>query len=161
MESPPTTSPQSFVDDFVHESPRTHWCPQHLHALWVPHLGSQFRHSLRAHGCSIPDSGFATVQSNPCLREQLLSEAVVHCSGSVGDVRREVHVVQIREEVFLWPQFSRRLFQRVVDRQAEQQWHERVSLFTSFGLDDVMHFPGFICPCITRWVGVGGADERE
>ena len=39
----------------------------------------------------------------------------------------------MREEVFLWPQFSRRLFQRVVDCQPELQWHKRISLISQLG----------------------------
>ena len=65
------------------------------------------------------------------------------------------------EEVFLGLQFSRRLFQRVVDCQTEQQWHERVSQFASFSLDDVMHLPGFIYHALivgSAWVA---RDERE
>ena len=47
-----------------------------------------------------------------------------------------------------------------MDRQTEQQWHERVSLF-AFRPDNAVQHAGLIFPHTTHWLGVCCADERE
>ena len=89
---------------------------------------------------------------------------VFPCGGECPPSRRaspRVNIVQECEQEFPWKQLFLHLLQSIVDRQTEQEGHQRVTLFPSFSLADVMMGPVFINPLVARITRMRGPDIRE
>ena len=132
---------QSPLNEAVHELWRTNRRAQNLDAIWAPHAPSlALGGEGRARACTIPHSRFARVELDPSPYQQLLFKEIVPVTCPDGR-QRNVHVIKVCEEGVFQSQPVANFAQRVVDPQTEQQWHERVSLFTAFSLLDPVSDP--------------------
>ena len=71
-----------------------------------------------------------------------------------------MHVVQECEEMLLFSHGALSLRQSTINPQTEEE-HQKILLFPSLALHDVMLVSGIIPPSVVRWLRIHGLDDRE
>ena len=129
---------------------------QDFDARWVPDFLAQIDHIRGTRSAAIPHPGFPC----PGPGQQLFSQQIERATGPVW-WRGHVNVVQTSEHfVFRFQSFAHSA-QRIVDAKTEEQWHQRISLFSSLGLMDPVLRPSVIGPHIRCGLGVKRPHEWE
>ena len=105
-------------------------CPR---SLWIPDVRTNLRHSFGTLPSFVPHTSLAVMQPDHHHSREPGTQQVEDGANAVWQTHN-VHVVQECKEEFAHFEFSLHLLQRVMDCQAEQQWHEWVALFPTLML---------------------------
>ena len=107
---------------------------------------------------AVPNFGLAFMDVDPCMPEELDSQCRVPEANPLRP-RRHVHVIH-ESEHFLVRHLGLNCFQSWVLSQRAEEWHQWVSLFTTFTLVNVVHRATLSLPKVDRRLTVEHPFER-
>ena len=94
------------------------------------------RASAQAPLLLVPSPRFSIVQSDPCQPEKFVRQHVINIAGALRG-RHCIDVVKECKQMFSRQQLRLDLLQRIMDGEAKEERHQRVSLLASFMLVDL------------------------